>query len=68
MSKQKDVIVTLSKKHPKTGEPAQTGHMFVIGVLGHKTDWYEIDTEKLNNLKNEDLQRDLFALLHKRTH
>lgn len=66
MSKVKDVIVTLSKKHPKTGEPAQAGHMYVIGVLGHKTDWYEIDTEQLNNLKNDDLQKQLYSMLHKR--
>lgn len=65
MSKFKDVIVTLSKKHPKTSEPAQSGHMYVIGVLGNKTDWYEIDTEKLNNLKNEDLQKALYNLIHK---
>jgi len=66
MSKLKDVIVTLSKKHPKTGEPVSAGHMYVIGVLGNKTDFYEIDTEKLNGLKNEDLQKELFNRLHKR--
>jgi hypothetical protein len=66
MSKLKDVNVTLSKKHPKTGEPVQAGHMYVIGVLGNKSDFYEIDTEKLNGLKNEDLQKELFNRLHKR--
>jgi len=68
MSKFKDVIVTLSKKHPETGEPAQAGHTFVIGTLGKKKDWYEIETEQLNKLKNEDLQLELFKLLHPQTH
>ncbi len=68
MSKTKDVVVTLSKKHPDTSEPAQAGHTFVIGVLGNKKKWYEIDTEQLNKLKNEDLQLALFKLLHPQTH
>ncbi|SHN44000.1 hypothetical protein [Chitinophaga sp. CF418] len=68
MSKFKDVVVTLSKKHPQTGEPAQAGHSFVIGTLGKKTGWYEIETEQLNKHKNEDLQLELFKLLHPQTH
>ncbi|ACU63407.1 hypothetical protein [Chitinophaga pinensis] len=68
MSKFKDVVVTLSKKHPQTGEPAQAGHSFVIGTLGKKTGFYEIETEQLNKLKNEDLQQELFKLLHPQTH
>ncbi len=67
MSKFKDVVVTLSKKHPQTGEPAQAGHTFVIGVLGKKTAFYEIQTEQLNNLHNDDLQKALFNLLHPQT-
>ena len=68
MSKSKDVIVTLSKKHPQTGEPAQAGHTFVIGTLGNKKNWYEIETERLDKFKNEDLQAELFKLLHPQTH
>ncbi|MCW3464133.1 hypothetical protein [Chitinophaga nivalis] len=64
MSKPKDVIVTLSKKHPQTGDAAQAGHTFVIGVLGSKKGWYEIDTEQLNKLQNEDLQQALFKIIH----
>lgn len=64
MSKQKDVVVNLSKKHPKTGEPVQAGHMFVTGTLGGKSAFYEIDSEKLSVLKNEDLQNELYKLLH----
>lgn len=67
MSKFKDVVVTLSKKHPQTAEPVQAGHTFVIGVLGKKTAFYEISTEQLNNLHNDDLQRELFQLLHPQT-
>jgi len=68
MSKSKDVIVTLSKKHPETGEPAEAGHSFVIGTLGNKKGFYEIKTEQLNKLKDEDLQLELFKLLHPQTH
>lgn len=68
MSKYKDVAVTLSKKHPQTGEPVQAGHTFVIGTLGNKKGWYEIETEQLNKCKNEDLQQELFKLLHPQTH
>jgi hypothetical protein len=68
MSKVKDVAVTLSKKHPETGEPAQPGHTFVIGVLGNKKKWYDIDTEQLNSQQDEDLQKALFKLLHPQTH
>lgn len=68
MSKQKDVIVTLSKKHPETGEPVQAGHTYVIGVLGNKKGWYEIVTEELNKKKPEDLQKAMFDILHPRTH
>jgi hypothetical protein len=68
MSKAKDVVVTLSKKHPKTGEPAQAGHTFVIGTLGTKQGFYEIDSEELNKHKQEDLQTELFKLLHPQTH
>ncbi len=68
MSKYKDVAVTLSKKHPETGEPAQAGHTYVIGVLGNKKKWYEIETEELNKLQDADLQQALFKLLHPQTH
>ncbi|MBW8683574.1 hypothetical protein [Chitinophaga rhizophila] len=68
MSKSKDVVVTFSKKHPQTGEPAQAGHTFVIGTLGTKKGWYEVDTEQLNKHKNEDFQQELFKLLHPQTH
>ncbi|NSL85909.1 hypothetical protein [Chitinophaga solisilvae] len=68
MSKVKDVIVTLSRKHPETGEPAPAGLTYVIGVLGHKKGWYEIHTEELNKLKNEDLQKALYNMLHPQTH
>jgi hypothetical protein len=68
MSKSKDVVVTLSKKHPQTGEPAQAGHTFVIGTLGNKKGWYEIETERLNKYKDEDLQLELYKLLHPQTH
>ncbi|HEY9260125.1 hypothetical protein [Chitinophaga sp.] len=67
MSKSKDVVVTLSKKHPQTAEPVQAGHTFVIGVLGKKSAFYEIATEQLNNLHNDDLQKALFQLLHPQT-
>ncbi|PUZ30172.1 hypothetical protein DCM91_01480 [Chitinophaga costaii] len=66
MSKEKDVVVNLSKKHPQTGEPATAGHTFVIGSLGNKKDWYEIDTEELNTLTDADLQHRLFEKLHAR--
>lgn len=68
MSKYKDVVVTLSKKHPETSEPVQAGHTFVIGTLGNKKRFYEIGTEQLNNLKDEDLQKELYKLLHPQTH
>lgn len=68
MSKVKDVVVTLSKKDPKTGEPATAGFTVVIGVLGNKKAWYEIETAQLNKLQNEDLQQALFKLLHPQTH
>ena len=68
MSKVKDVVVTLSKKHPESGEPVQAGHTYVIGTLGNKKRWYELATEQLNNLKDEDLQQELFKLLHPQTH
>jgi hypothetical protein len=68
MSKYKDVVVTLSKKHPETSEPVQAGHTYVIGALGSKKRFYEIGTEQLNNLKDEDLQKELFKLLHPQTH
>ncbi|RFM26905.1 hypothetical protein [Deminuibacter soli] len=68
MSKFKDVVVTLSKKDPKTGDPAAAGHTFVIGVLGNKKTWYEIESEQLNKLQNDDLQQALFKLLHPQTH
>ena len=68
MSKYKDVVVTLSKKHPETSEPVQAGHTFVIGALGSKKSFYEIGTEQLNKLKDEDLQKELFKLLHPQTH
>lgn len=68
MSKIKDVILTLSKKHPQTGEAAAAGQTFVIGKLGNKTAFYELSTEQLNKLQNEDLQRELFKLLHPQTH
>ena len=68
MSKYKDVVVTLSKKHPETGEPVPVGHTYVIGVLGNKKKWYEIDSQLLNKLSNEDLQKELFKILHPQTH
>ena len=68
MSKYKDVVVTLSKKHPETGEPVPAGHTCVIGVLGNKKKWYEIDSQLLNKLSNEDLQKELFKILHPQTH
>jgi hypothetical protein len=68
MSKFKDVIVTLSKKHPDSSEPAPPGHTYVIGVLGNKKKWYEIATEELNSLKDDDLKLALFKLLHPQTH
>ncbi|WPQ65857.1 hypothetical protein SIO70_13430 [Chitinophaga sancti] len=68
MSKSKDVVVALSKKHPETGEPAQAGHTFVIGTLGTKKGFYEIETEKLNKFKDADLQQELYKLLHPQTH
>jgi len=68
MSKYKDVVVVLSKKHPESGEPAQAGHTFVIGTLGHKKGWYEIETERLNKLKDDDLKLQLFKILHPQTH
>ena len=68
MSKAKDVVVNLSKKHPETGEPVQQGHMFVVGTLGNKKDWYEIDTVELNKLTDADLQHTLYEKLHARKH
>jgi len=68
MSKYKDVVVTLSKKHPETGETAPAGHTYVIGVLGNKKKWYEIDSQLLNKLSDDDLQRELFKILHPQTH
>ncbi|RXK86378.1 hypothetical protein [Filimonas effusa] len=68
MSKYKDIVVTLSKKHPETGDAVQAGHTYVIGVLGHKKKWYEIDSQSLNELSNEDLQKELFKILHPQTH
>lgn len=68
MSKYKDVEVTVTKKHPETGEPASSGHSFIVGVLGKKKGFYEIETEQLNRLKNEDLQMALFKLIHPQTH
>ena len=68
MSKYKDVVVTLSKKHPDTGETGPAGHTYVIGVLGKKKQWYEIDSQLLNELSNEDLQKELFKILHPQTH
>lgn len=68
MSKYKDVVVALSKKHPESGEPAQAGHTYVIGTLGTKKGWYEIETEKLNKYKDEDLKMQLFKILHPQTH
>lgn len=68
MSKYKDVVVTLSKKHPETGEPVPAGHTYVIGVLGNKKKWYEIESQLLNGLSNDDLQKELFKILHPQTH
>jgi hypothetical protein len=68
MSKYKDVVVTLTKKHPETGEVVPAGHTYVVGVLGNKKKWYEIDSQLLNKLSNEDLQKELFKLLHPQTH
>jgi hypothetical protein len=68
MSKYKDVELTLSKKHPETGETVPAGHTYVIGVLGKKKKWYEIDSRLLNELTNEDLQKELFKILHPQTH
>lgn len=68
MSKPKDVVVTISKKHPDSGEPAQPGHAFVIGTLGHKKAWYEVESEELNKHKDADLQAALYKLLHPQTH
>jgi hypothetical protein len=68
MSKYKDVELTLSKKHPETGEAAPAGNTYVIGVLGKKKKWYEIDSRLLNELSNEDLQKELFKILHPQTH
>ena len=55
-------------KHPETGEPVPAGHTYVIGVLGNKKKWYEIDSQSLNKLSNEDLQKELFKILHPQTH
>jgi hypothetical protein len=68
MSKYKDIVVTLSKKHPETSEAAPAGHTFVIGQLGNKKKWYEIETVQLDKFHNEDLQKELFKLLHPQTH
>ena len=68
MSKYKDVVVTLSTKHPETGETVPAGHIYVIGVLGNKKKWYEIESQLLNGLKDEDLQKELFKILHPQTH
>jgi hypothetical protein len=68
MSKYKDVELTLSKKHPETGETVPAGHTYVIGVLGKKKKWYEIDSRLLNEMSNEDLQKELFKILHPQTH
>ncbi|BAV06014.1 hypothetical protein SAMN05421788_10686 [Filimonas lacunae] len=68
MSKYKDVVVNITKKHPETGEPAQAGHTYIVGVLGNKKKWYELDAESLNKMKDEDLQKELFKLLHPQTH
>ena len=68
MSKYKDVVVTLSTKHPETGETVPAGHTYVIGVLGNKKKWYEIESQLLNHLSNEDLQKELFKILHPQTH
>ncbi len=68
MSKYKDVVVTLSKKHPETGDTAPAGHTYVIGVLGNKKKWYEIESQLLNKLSDEDLQKELFKILHPQTH
>jgi hypothetical protein len=68
MSKYKDVELTLSKKHPETGETVSAGHTYVIGVLGKKKKWYEIDSRLLNEMSNEDLQKELFKILHPQTH
>jgi hypothetical protein len=64
MSKYKDVVVTLSKKHPETGETVPAGQTYVIGVLGNKKKWYEINSQLLNGLSTEDLQKELFKILH----
>ncbi|WP_295123040.1 hypothetical protein [uncultured Chitinophaga sp.] len=68
MSKYKDVVVNLSTKHPETGEAVPAGQTYVIGVLGNKKKWYAIDSQLLNKLSNEDLQKELFKLLHPQTH
>ena len=68
MSKYKDVVVTLSKTHPETGEIVPAGQIYVIGVLGNKKKWYEMDSQLLNNLSNDDLQKELFKILHPQTH
>ena len=46
----------------------KAGHTYVIGVLGNKKKWYEIDSQLLNKLSNEDLQKELFKILHPQTH
>ncbi|WP_109700120.1 hypothetical protein [Chitinophaga deserti] len=68
MSKYKDVVVTLSKKHPETGEPVQAGHTYVIGVLGNKKKWYEVESQAMNGISEEEMKKELFKLLHPQTH
>jgi hypothetical protein len=68
MSKYKDIVLTLSKKHPETSEPAAAGHTFVIGQLGNKKKWYDIESEQLDKFSQDDLKKELFKLLHPQTH
>ena len=35
------------------------GHTYVIGVLGNKKKWYDIESRLLNELSNDNLQKEL---------
>jgi len=66
MSKSKDVVINISKKHPQTGEAVPHGKMYVVGTLAHKTGFIEVEEEQLNHMTNDDLQRMLYEKIHAR--
>lgn len=66
MSKSKDVVINISKKHPQTGEMVPPGKMYVVGTLAHKTGFIELEEKQLNYMTNEELQRTLYEKIHSR--